>query len=665
MDRKLSWGILGAGTIAKTFAKGVLGSTSGRLAAVGSRSAEKAKAFAAEFAIPAAHASYEALLADEAVQAVYVATPHPMHAEWAIKAAEAGKHLLVEKPIAVNHADAMAIVETAIAHDVFLMDGFMYRCHPQTARVIELIRAREIGEVRSISATFSFHWPKNFDGKSRLLNNEMAGGGILDVGCYPTSMCRLIAGAAMGKAFAEPVKVEAVGHLGKTGVDEYSAAVLKFENDIIAQCATGVQLNQENAVRIYGTSGSIFIPTPWVPAKEGGTTKIIVKRDNKPDEEITIESPRHLYALEADVVAENISRRQAPQMSWEDSLGNMRTLDRWRSAIGLTYEIEKPAKFRRTTVAGRALSLHRNTMRYGAIPHLEKKPSRLVMGVDNQTTLAHAAVMFDDFVERGGNFFDTAHIYAGGLCERALGQWVKVRGMREDVVILGKGAHTPFCDPASLVRQLDESLGRLEMDYVDIYMLHRDNPAVPIGEFVDVLNNLLKQKKMRAFGGSNWSIDRVAAANEYAKGKGLQGFSAVSNNFSLARMVQAPWAGCISASDEKSREWFKKTQTPLLAWSSQARGFFIPGRAAPEKREDEELVRCWYAEDNFKRLERVNELAKKRGVLPINIALAYVLCQPFPTFALIGPRQLSETRTSLAGLDVALSADEVKWLNLE
>ena len=120
-----------------------------------------------------------------------------------------------------------------------------------------------------------------------------------------------------------------------------------------------------------------------------------------------------------------------------------------------------------------------------------------------------------------------------------------------------------------------------------------------------------------------------------------------------------------SASDPASRAWFEKTQTPLLAWSSQARGFFLPGRAGPEKRDDAELVRCWYSEDNFERLARVNELARKRNVLPINIALAYVLNQPFPTFALIGPRQLSETRTSLPALDVELSPDELRWLNLE
>jgi len=202
------------------------------------------------------------------------------------------------------------------------------------------------------------------------------------------------------------------------------------------------------------------------------------------------------------------------------------------------------------------------------------------------------------------------------------------------------------------------------MDYVDIYMMHRDNPEIPVGEFIDCLNGEVRAGRMRAFGGSNWALERVEAANAYAEARGLQGFSAVSNNFSLARMVDPVWTGCIQASDPKSREWLTRRQLPLMPWSSQARGFFA-GRADPKDLSDRELVRCWYSEDNFRRLARAEELARKRGVLPIQIALAYVLCQPFPTLALIGPRTLAETRTSLPALDIALSADELRWLNLE
>ncbi len=232
------------------------------------------------------------------------------------------------------------------------------------------------------------------------------------------------------------------------------------------------------------------------------------------------------------------------------------------------------------------------------------------------------------------------------------------------MVILDKGAHTPHCNPEALSSQLLTSLERLQVDYVDIYMMHRDNPDIPVGEFITVLNEHKNAGRLRVFGASNWSIERVSEANVWAAEHNMAGFSAMSNNFSLARMVDPVWAGCISASDEQSRAWLTGRQMPLLPWSSQARGFFT-GRAHPDDLSDPELVRCWYSPDNFRRLERANELARRRGVLPITIALAYVLCQPFPTFPLIGPRLLSETRTSFPGLTVELTPEELRWLNLE
>jgi aryl-alcohol dehydrogenase-like predicted oxidoreductase len=156
----------------------------------------------------------------------------------------------------------------------------------------------------------------------------------------------------------------------------------------------------------------------------------------------------------------------------------------------------------------------------------------------------------------------------------------------------------------------------------------------------------------------------VEALNEYARSKGLVGMACVSNNLSLAHMVAPVWDGCIAASDDESRAWLAKTQLPILSWSSQARGFFTE-RGRPDDLSDESLVRSWYSEDNFRRQARAKELAAKRGVPPIVIALAYVLCQPFPTFALIGPRLLHEMRVSMQALEVELSPDELKWLNLE
>ena len=196
MTTRIRWGLLATGNIARTFATGVQHSKTGVLQAAASRNLEKALAFCESFDIPTAHGSYEALLTDPEVDAVYIATPHPLHAQWAIKAAEAGKHILCEKPLAMTEADVMAVIDAAATHDVFLMEAFMYRCQPQIATVIELIKDGRIGDVTLIRAEFGFR--VGWTPKSRLLDNELGGGGILDVGCYPVSMARLIAGAATG-----------------------------------------------------------------------------------------------------------------------------------------------------------------------------------------------------------------------------------------------------------------------------------------------------------------------------------------------------------------------------------------------------------------------------------------------------------------------------------
>lgn len=657
---KLAWGIISTGRIAGTFAKGMVESKTGRVVAVGSRSQESAEKFGDEHGIPKRYGSYEALLADPEVQAVYIATPHPMHSEWAIKAAEAGKHILCEKPITIDYPEAMAMIEAARQNDVFFMEAFMYRCHPQTAKLRELLRNRVIGDVKIIQATFSFYAGWNPEG--RLLKNALGGGGILDVGCYAASMARLVAGEATGKLYADPIEVKSVGHIGETGVDEYTSAVMKFPGDIIAQVSTGVRINQENVVRIFGTEGSMFLPIPWNPGRVGSAGKIIISRGGQEPEEIIIDAyAESLYALEADVVAANLEKREADEMSWGDTLGNIKALDAWRLGMGQMYEIEKStASF--PTADRRPLAVRPdNNMKYGSIEGVEKPVARLVMGTVGGNWLPYASVMFDEYFRCGGNCFDTAYIY--GSSDATVGQWIKNRGVRDQVVILGKGAHTPNCNPMSLTSQLLESLDRLQTDYMDIYMMHRDNPDIPVGEFVDVINEHRRAGRIKAFGVSNWSIERVKAANAYAHAKRVRGIDTVCNNFSLARMVEAPWGGCIASSDPESRAWFEKTQMPLMSWSSTGRGFFAFGD--PNDTSNADLVRCWYSEDNFRRLERAKELAAKKGVPPVMIAMAYVLCQPFPTFALFGPSNLEEMHISLAALDVSLTPEEIKWLNLE
>jgi len=344
MRQKLRWGLLATGAIAKTFASGLRASRTGELLAVGSRSPDKAETFGAEFAAPHRHGSYEALLADPEVDIVYISTPHPQHAEWAIKAARAGKHVLVEKPIGINRHEAQAMIEAATANNVFLMEAYMYRCHPQTAKLVELLREKVIGDVSVIQATFSFY--TGFNPESRIWNNALAGGGILDVGGYTTSIARLIAGAARGLPFADPIAVSGAGCLHpETGVDSWAVGTLKFDGGIVAAVATGVGVAQENVVRIFGTEGQIFIPSPYVTDRtHPAPGRLTLHRRGAPQpEEIVVESAATSYTHEADACGDAVRRglRQATCMSWADTMGNIRTQDAWRAAIGLTYESER------------------------------------------------------------------------------------------------------------------------------------------------------------------------------------------------------------------------------------------------------------------------------------------------------------------------------------
>jgi predicted dehydrogenase len=282
-----------------------------------------------------AHGSYEALLADPEVDVVYIATPHPSHAEWAVKAARAGKHILCEKPLGMNLREVEAIVGAAREHGVFLMEAFMYRCAPQTRKLVELIASGAIGRVHALEASFGFDG--QFSASSRLLANELGGGGILDVGCYPVSIARLIAGAATGAPFAEPTRVLGMGHVGATGVDEYAVAMLEFPGEIVASLATGVQLLRHNVVRVFGREGQILGREPFLPAREGGSTEIHLERPGREVEIVRVDAPNSLYVYEVQTVQAQIQNREAREMSHADSLGNARALDEWRRALGVRY----------------------------------------------------------------------------------------------------------------------------------------------------------------------------------------------------------------------------------------------------------------------------------------------------------------------------------------
>ena len=668
MNSKASvrWGILGPGSIAKAFAGGVAGSRTGTLAAIATRDPGRA-GLGETFPGARILAGYDALLAEPEIDAIYIAVPHPFHAEWAIKAAEAGKHVLCEKPLALTAFEADAMMHAARKAGTFLGEAFMYRLHPQTQKLVELIKSGVIGDIRMIKSSFGFAMPR-FMPAHRLYANDLAGGGILDVGGYPVSMVRLIAGAAAGKPFAEPDKVAGVAHLGQSGVDEWASALLHFPDGIIAEVSCSISLDQDNMLNIFGTKGSIEVPDFWFAGgnRDVGLGRIDLIKADGSRETISVNETRHLYSFEVDGAGEAIlAGRQEfvwPGMGWDDSLGTLRVLDKWRAAVGLEYEIEKAAN-RVNTLTGRPLRRGGSAIGKSAIPRLPKPASVLALGFEDFRTFSSGAILLDAFFEAGGNLFDTGYVYGAGYTEKLLGEWLKNRGVREQSVVIGKGAHAPLCYPDVIGKQLAQSLDRMQTDHVDVYFMHRDNPDVPVGEFVDAMDREVKAGRIRGpFGGSNWTMARMDEAIAYAERTGKQKPGALSNNFSLAEMLDPIWPGCVTASTYEWKAWLTACQMPNFAWSSQGRGFFTD-RAGRDKRDNEEMVRVWYSEQNFQRRDRAIELAQRLGKNPIHVALAYVLAQPFPSVPLIGPRTLDELDDSLRALDILLSKDDIEWLD--
>lgn len=657
------WAVLGPGSIARRFATQLPHSQDGVLVAVGSSSAERARAFADEFPLagPAIIGDYAEVLASDEVDAVYISTVHTGHATLAAQALEAGKHVLCEKPLTPNSGTSMALLDLAARSGKVLLEAYMYRFHPQTVQVLELLASGAIGEITHVDASFAFDTGAR---SGRLFDTATAGGGILDVGCYPLSFARFVAGAVNGKAFAEPTSLVGSGTIGETGVDEWATAQLTFAGGITASLRTGVRLSDPQSATVTGSKGVLRLSDPW-----GLGEKQVIELDVVGEEPRRIEVPAaSAYALEADALARAAhDGGEVPELTALNSLGQARALDAWREELSLRYPFERDDA-NIPTLTGRPLAAGSVTtgpaMTYGTIPGIDKKISRLVMGCDNQMNLAHASAMFDAFYEIGGTTFDTAYIYGGGYIERLLGKWVQNRGVREDVVVITKGAHTPHCDPESITRQLEESLERQGTDYADMYMMHRDNLDIPVGEFVDVMDEHLRAGRIRAYGGSNWTPERVDEANAYAAANGRAGFTILSNHFGLAEALDVPWAGCVHATDPDSKAWLEERGIALLPWSSQARGFFT-GRAHPGDHSDPELVRCYYSDENFERLKRAEELGAERGVPATAIALAFVLHQEFPTFPLFGPRSIEEMRSSTLGLGVELSPAEMAWLDLK
>jgi predicted dehydrogenase len=339
MSDRIRWGILGTGNIATQFACGVRASQRGQLTAVGSRKIDTARAFAEKNQIPQAHSSYDALLADPNVDAVYNSLPNSLHHEWTIKALRAGKHVLCEKPFAVDAGQTEEMFDVARQTGRVLVEAFMYRSNPLTLAVKKAVDDGAIGQLRLIRTSFCYRTNK-VAGNVRF-SRELAGGGLLDIGCYCVNYSRYFAGA-------EPAHVTAAAHFHESGVDDLVVGTMQFPTGVLASFTCGMIAHADNTAYLCGSDGFIEVPIPWKPPHtqaiyilaRGTPPKMDgpVRPQGAPQRE-TIRVPIHgeLYGMEADDFAAAVSDGVTPRVTPQDTIGNMRVLDEIRRQIGLRF----------------------------------------------------------------------------------------------------------------------------------------------------------------------------------------------------------------------------------------------------------------------------------------------------------------------------------------
>jgi len=307
-DKVLNWGLLSTARINRALITPLRASKRNKLLAVASRTQESADQYAREWKIPRAHGSYEALLADPEIDVIYNSLPNHLHAAWTIKAVEAGKHVLCEKPLALNVGDVDAMREAASKHGRVVAEAFMYRHHPQTLKVQEMVKSGSLGDLKLIRGSFSFVLSR--DGDVRL-DPAMGGGSIWDVGCYPISYTRIIAGATPLDVFGWQVT-------GPTGIDETFVGQMRFDHEVHAQFDCSFAIPFHAFMEIIGSEGTLNIPSPFKP---GVDEKIFLTRGDK-TETIKIKG-QELYIGEVEDMADAVLLGHSPRISLDDSRANV------------------------------------------------------------------------------------------------------------------------------------------------------------------------------------------------------------------------------------------------------------------------------------------------------------------------------------------------------
>ncbi|MEM7140608.1 MAG: Gfo/Idh/MocA family oxidoreductase [Actinomycetota bacterium] len=324
MTGAIRWGLAGTGKIVNSFAEAFPAAGDGELVAVGSRAAETAEAFATGHGIERAHASYEALAADPDVDVVYVGGLHTVHAPQTAMFLEAGKHVLVEKPIALNASQVDRMIAAAEANDRFLMEAMWMRFNPAHVDVMARIAAGKIGEVRRIRGDFSFALPP--DPTHRLLDRAKGGSGLLDLGIYPLTLAWW--------ALGEPDTIDVVGHLADTGVDDEITLLCGWKGGAAATITASVRLPGGMDGRIEGTEGAIDLPLPM------HATDTVTIRRGLESETLTYEPPGLHHQVKEVHRCLRSGERESPRMPWATSRAMIARFDELRARLGVVYDVD-------------------------------------------------------------------------------------------------------------------------------------------------------------------------------------------------------------------------------------------------------------------------------------------------------------------------------------
>lgn len=315
--KQLRWGIVGCANIAiGSVIPAIQQSETGVVAAIASRSLDKAQETAAKLNIPTAYGSYEELIADPDIDAVYIPLPNHLHREWTIRAAQAGKHVLCEKPLAMNAEEAEEMIEACKQAGVLLAEAFMYRHHPRYERMIEVIRSGEIGQIRGILGSFTFN---NAGDKDNVrYRADWGGGSIYDVGCYPISAARLLFGA-------EPVSacVTAFFSPEHDHVDMMAQGVIEFPGDVALTFDCGMWADFRNKLEILGTEGRIEVPWAFLNPSDGEGFYVVKRGERREEGHLQTNQ----YTLQVDDFARSVFGEQPLRFAPEDAVSNMKVID--------------------------------------------------------------------------------------------------------------------------------------------------------------------------------------------------------------------------------------------------------------------------------------------------------------------------------------------------